>query len=156
MLHHVNTLGTPTAEMPVRELDPEGVAAWTLRRSHYLYLAHCRLREAGRLVDRLAAADFVGPAGSEGYPGGPEFGAALLPFGYEYVVRNAYWFDPERRRRIFYPEFADPGDRNQLGSTRGDLWTKALLRDARKASEQLKAETLKAYAEGMAGGPQAG
>jgi hypothetical protein len=157
VLHHVNALGAPAAELPIREVDPEGTAAWTLRRSHYLYLAHCHLREVGRLVDRLAAAGFIGPggAGGEGYPGGPEFNAILLPFGYEYAARNAYWFDPDRRRRVFYPEFADPGDRNQLGGTRGDLWTKALLRDARKASERLKADTLKAYAEGSAG-PQPG
>ncbi len=154
VLHHVNALGTPAAEMPVRETDAEGVAAWTLRRSHYLYVAHLHLREAARVVGRLAEAGFIAPAGSarEGYPHAPEFGAALLPFGYEYVARNAYWFDRDRRRRMFYPAFADADERNALGGQRGDVWIRALMRDAQKKSEQLKADTVRAFAEGMAMG----
>lgn len=154
VLHHVNALGTPAAEMPVRETDEEGVAAWTLRRSHYLYVAHLHLREAARLVSRLAEAGFIGRANDarEGWPHAPEFGAALLPLGYEYAAKNAYWFDRDRRRRMFYPAFADTDDRNALGSQRGEVWIRALIRDAQKKSERLKAETARAFAEGLAAG----
>jgi hypothetical protein len=155
VLHHVNALGTPAAEMPVRETDAEGLAAWTLRRSHYLYVAHLHLREVARVVRRLAEAGFISQevgAPREGYPHGAEFGAALLPFGYEYAVKNAWWFDRDRRRRMFYPAFADADDRNALGSQRGDVWIRALIRDAQKQSERLKAETARAFAEGLAAG----
>ena len=154
VLYHVNALGTPAAEMPVRETDEEGVAAWTLRRSHYLYVAHLHLREAARLVSRLAGAGFIAQAGEarEGYPQAPEFGAALLPFGYEYAARNAYWFDRDRRRRMVYPAFADADDRNALGSQRGEVWIRALIRDAQKKSERLKTDTARAFAEGLAAG----
>jgi hypothetical protein len=154
VLYHVNALGTAAAEMPVRETDAEGLAAWTLRRSHYLYVAHLHLREAARLVSRLAQAGFIARTGDarEGYPHAPEFGAALLPFGYEYAAKNAWWFDCDRRRRMFYPAFADADERNALGSQRGDVWIRALIRDAQKKSEQLKAETARAFAEGMAAG----
>ncbi|TCJ11837.1 hypothetical protein EZJ19_14365 [Parasulfuritortus cantonensis] len=152
VLHHVNALGTPAAEMPVRELDPQGVAAWTLQRGHYLYVAHCRLREAARLVERLAAAGFIGAAdtGKEGWPYAPEFGAALLPFGYEYAAANAWWFDKAGSRRIFYARFADADDRQALGGHSGDIWLKALIRDAAKAADQCRVETARAFAEGMA------
>lgn len=151
VLHHVNALGTPAAELPVREVDETGQAAWTLRRSHYLYVAHCHLREAARLVARLSEAGFIGAAGGgEGYPQGPEFAAALLPFGYEYAAANAYWFDARRTRRLFYPRFAEAEERNALGAGAGDIWIKALCRDAAKAAERNRADTLRAYAEGMA------
>jgi len=152
VLHHVNALGAPAAEMPVREVDAEGVAAWTLRRSHYLYVAHLHLRETARFVASLAAAGFVGAAGQtrEGWPHAPEFGAALLPHGYEYAAQNAYWFDRHRRRRMFYPAFADAADRKALGGQAGDIWIRALIRDAQKRSEQLKADTVRAFAEGLA------
>ncbi len=154
VLYHVNALGTPAAEMPVRETDAEGLAAWTLRRSHYLYVAHLHLREAVRIAEKLAEAGFIGATdtGREGYPHAPEFAAALLPFGYEYAAKNAYWFDRDRRRRIFYPAFADPDDRKALGSQGGDVWLRALIRDAQKRSEQLKADTVRAFAEGLAAG----
>lgn len=154
VLYHVNALGTPAAQMPVRETDAEGQAAWTLRRSHYLYVAHLHLREASRVVHRLAAAGFIGQAdsGREGWPHAPEFGAALLPFGYEYAAKNAYWFDGERRRRMFYPTFANTDERNALGGHSGEAWTRALIRDAQKKSEQLKADTARAFAEGLAAG----
>lgn len=154
VLHHVNALGTPAAEMPVHETDAEGLAAWTLRRSHYLYVAHLHLREAARFVAKLAEAGFIGAAGQtrEGWPHAPEFGAALLPYGYEYVAQNAYWFDRDRRRRMFYPAFADAAERNALGGQGGDVWIRALIRDAQKKSEQLKADTVRAFAEGLAVG----
>lgn len=154
VLYHVNALGTPAAQMPVRETDAEGLAAWTLRRSHYLYVAHLHLREASRLVSRLAEAGFIGQAdsGREGWPHAPEFGAALLPFGYEYAAKDAYWFDRDRRRRMFYPAFADTEDRNALGGQGADVWIRALIRDAQKKSEQLKADTARAFAEGLAEG----
>jgi hypothetical protein len=158
VLNHVNALGTPAAEMPVREEDEEGIAAWTLQRSHYLYIAHCHLRELSRFVARLAAAGFIAGPGTgnaqtgmkEGWPSAPEFGAALLPFGYEYVAQNAWWFDKDRRRRMFYPNFGDADDRNQLGGQSGDIWIKALIREAQKAAEFNKADTARIFAEGMA------
>jgi hypothetical protein len=154
VLNHVNALGTPAAEMPVREEDEEGVAAWTLQRSHYLYIAHCHLRELSRFVAHLAVAGFIGAPGTgkEGWPSAPEFGAALLPFGYEYAAQNAWWFDKEGRRRMFYPNFGDADDRNQLGGQSGDIWIKALIRDAQKAAEFNKADTARIFAEGMAAG----
>lgn len=153
VLHHVNALGTPAAELPVREVDETGQAAWTLRRSHYLYVAHCHLRDVARLADRLARAGFIGAAGGgEGYPRGPEFAAALVPFGYEYAATNAYWFDARRTRRLFYPHFAEAEERNALGAGNGDIWIKALCRDAAKAAERNRADTLRAYAEGVAEG----
>jgi hypothetical protein len=157
VLHHVNALGTPAAEMPIREEDEEGVTAWTLQRSHYLYIAHCHLRELNRFVVRLAAAGFIGAAGlgKEGWPHAAEFGAALLPFGYEYAAKNAWWFDQGRHRRMFYPSFGDSDDRNQLGGQSGDLWIKALIREAQKAAEFTKADTARAFAEGMAAGGSA-
>lgn len=151
VLHHVNALGTPAGEMPMREEDDEGSAAWTLRRSHYLYIAHCAMRDAARLVERLADAGFIGAAdGREGYPNAAEFGAALMPFGYEYVVKNVYWFDAARRRRVFYPDLGDSADRNALGAHSGDIWLKSLIRDAQKLAEQFKADTARSFAEGMA------
>lgn len=151
VLHHVNALGTPAGEMPVREEDDEGSAAWTLRRSHYLYIAHCSMRDAARLVERLAVAGFIGEAnGREAYPNAAEFGAALMPFGYEYVVKNVFWFDADRRRRVFYPDLGDSADRNALGAHSGEVWLKSLIRDAQKLAEQFKADTAKSFAEGMA------
>lgn len=151
VLHHVNALGTPAAEMPAREEDASGTMAWTLARSHYLYVAHCHLRDMARFVERLAGAGLVAaPSGREGWPHGPEFGAAILPFGYEYAATNAWWFDREGRRRIFYPRFADPDDRQALGGQSGDIWIRALVRDAARAAEQCRAETARAFAEGMA------
>lgn len=152
VLHHVNALGAPAVEMPVREIDAEGLAAWTLRRSHYLYLAHLHLREAGRFVAKLAEAGFIGAAGHkrEGWPHAPEFAAALLPCGYEFAAQNVYWFDRDRRRRTFYPAFADATERNALGGRSGDAWIRALIRDAQKKSEQLKVDTVRAFAEGLA------
>lgn len=152
VMHHVNALGTPAAEMPVRETDAEGIAAWTLNRGHYLYVGHFRLRDVARVVERLAGAGLLGPAGAprEGWPWAPEFGAALLPFGYEYVATNAWWYDRDGRRRLFYPRFADADDRQSLGGQSGDLWIKALIRDAAKAAKQCRVETARAFAEGLA------
>ncbi len=152
VMHHVNALGTPASEMPTREVDEEGVAALTLRRSHYLYVAHLHLREMTRFVEKLAQAGFIGRKGerSEGYPDGPEFSAAVLPFGYEYAAKNAWWFDPDRRRRMFYPDFADTTDRDGLKLAGGDLFAKSLLRNAQKLSESFKADTAKEFMEGMA------
>jgi hypothetical protein len=151
VLHHVNALGTPAAEMPIREEDEEGTAAWTLQRSHYLYVAHCHLRDAARFVARLAEAGLIARAGPgrEGWPDGPEFGAAILPFGYEYAATNVWWFDREGRRRMFYPRFADPDDRSQMGANSGDIWIKALMRDAAKAAEAARVDTVRAFAEGL-------
>ncbi len=151
VLFHVNALGTPAAEMPVREEDEEGTAAWTLQRSHYLYVAHCHLRDAARFVGRLAGAGFIASVedGNEGWPGGAEYSAALLPFGYEYAATNVWWFDRQGRRRMFYPRFADTDDRNQLGGNSGDLWVKALIRDAGKAAEACRADTARVFAEGL-------
>lgn len=153
VMHHVNALGTPAAEMPTRELDNDGEAAWTLRRSHYLYVAHLHLRDAARLVERLAEAGFIGrkPSPAEGYPDGPEFAAALLPFGYEYAAKNAWWFDAEGRRRMFYPSFADADERNGLAGHSGEVFVKSLIRDAQKTASQFKAETIREFMEGMAG-----
>lgn len=153
VLFHVNALGTPAAEQPEREEDEEGTAAWTLQRSHYLYVAHCHLRDAARFVERLAAAGFIAgeaDAGREGWPGGAEFGAAILPFGYEYAATNAWWFDREGKRRMFYPRFADADDRNQLAAHSGDIWHKALIRDAAKAAELCRTDTVRVFSEGMA------
>lgn len=154
VLHHVNALGTPAVDMPVRELDEDGVAAWTLQRNHYLYVAHCRLREVTRLIARLHAGGFIAAAGGEreGYPESPEFAAALLPYGYEYAVNDAWWFDKGRTRRVFYPRFADPTDRTTLGADSGEMWLKALMREAAKAAEQCKADAARAFAEGLATG----
>ncbi len=151
VLHHVNALGTPAAAPPLREVDEAGVAALTLQRSHYLYIAHCALREVARLIDRLVGAGFIGAAGTgrEGWPDGAEFGAALLPFGYEYVATNAWWFDRDRRRRIFYPRFAEAADREALAAGSGDIWHKALIRDAMKAAEYTRADSVRAFVEGM-------
>lgn len=156
VMHHVNALGTPAADLPVREEDSEGRSAWTLRRSHYLYVAHLHLRDAGRLVERLAEAGFIGrKSGAEGYPEGAEFAAALLPFGYEYAARNAWWFDPEGRRRMFYPSFADPDERNALAANSGEIFIKSLIRDAQKIASQFKADTAREFMQGMAGGAPA-
>ena len=151
VLHHVNALGTPAAQEPEREVDVDGGIAWTLRRSHYVYVAHCTLRDARRFIERLVDAGFIAAAGSgrEGYPDGPEFAAALLPYGYEYAAQNAWWFDAARRRRMFYPQFADSADRDALGAGSGDLWIKAMLRDAGKAAELTRADTARAFAEGL-------
>jgi hypothetical protein len=152
VLQHVNALGTPAAAMPTREEDDDGVAAWTLQRSHYLYIAHCHLRDLARFVAALAGAGFIGAANAtrEGWPDAAEYGAALLPFGYEYVAKNAWWFDTGRRRRMVYPTLGDADERNQLGGQGGDIWTKALIRDAMKAAEVNKIETVRAYTEGLA------
>lgn len=158
VMHHVNALGTPAADMPAREVDSEGTIAWTLRRGHYLYVAHPRLRDAARLIARLAEAGFIGVRhdGADGYPNGPEFAAALLPFGYEYAAKNAWWFDPDGRRRMFYPSFADPDERNALAGHSGEIFVKSLIRDAQKTSSQFKAETAREFLQGMAGGAPAG
>ncbi len=153
VMHHVNALGTPAADMPAREEDSEGSVAWTLRRSHYLYIAHIHLRDTARCIERLAEAGFIGrKASTEGYPDGPEFGAALLPFGYEYAAKNAWWFDPAGRRRMFYPSFADPDERNALAANSGEVFIKSLIRDAQKTASQFKAEIVREFMAGMAGG----
>ncbi len=105
-------------------------------------------------MSRLAGAGFIAKAGEarEGYPHAPKFGAALLPFGYEYAAKNAYWFDRDRRRRMVYPVFAEADDRNALGSQGGEVWIRALIRDAQKKSEQLKTDTARAFVEGLAAG----
>jgi hypothetical protein len=151
VLFHVNALGTPAAEMPVREEDEQGTAAWTLQRSHYQYVAHCHLRDLARFVGKLAEAGLIAEKGvaAEGWPGGAEFGAVALPYGYEYVATNAWWFDAAGSRRMFYPKFADADDRNQLGGYGGDIWIKAMIRDAAKAAEAYRADTVRAYAEGV-------
>ena len=151
VLFHVNALGTPAAEMPLREEDEQGVAAWTLQRSHYIYVAHCHLRDAARFIGRLGEAGLLATkeGAQEGWPGGAEFGAAILPFGYEYVAANAWWFDASGSRRMFYPRFADADDRTQLGGTSGDIWIKAMIRDAAKAAEACRADTARAFAEGL-------
>jgi hypothetical protein len=151
VMHHVNALGTPAAELPVREEDGEGRIAWTLRRNHYLYIAHVHLRDAARLVERLATAGFIGrkDAAGDGYPSGPEFGAALLPSGYEYAAKNAWWFDSAGRRRIFYPSFAEPEDRNVLAGHSGEVFLKSLIRDAEKTAREFKADTAREFVEGM-------
>jgi hypothetical protein len=150
VLNHVNALGTPAAEMPQREEDEEGTAAWTLQRSHYIYVAHCHLRDMARFVQRLGEAGFIAAAtGKEGWPNGPEFGAAILPFGYEYAAVNVWWFDREGRRRMFYPRFADPDDRKQMGGHSSDIWLKAMIRDAGKAAEQCRVDTVQVFAEGL-------
>jgi hypothetical protein len=146
-------LGTPAAELPARETDAEGSVAWTLRRGHYLYVAHVHLRDAARLVERLAEAGFVGRKGAgDGYPHGTEFAAALLPFGYEYVAKNAWWFDAEGRKRVFYPSFADADDRNALAANSGEVFVKSLLRDAVRTSLAFKGDTAREFMGGMAGG----
>ncbi len=152
VMHHVNALGTPAADMPEREQDSEGRIAWTLRRSHYLYVAHLRLRDAARFVARLVEAGFIGRKAdtAEGYPNGAEFGAALLPFGYEYAAKNVWWFDPEGRRRMFYPSFADTEERNALASHSGEVFVKSLVRDAQKIAERFKSETAQEFMAGMA------
>lgn len=158
VMHHVNALGTPAADMPEREVDPQGQAAWTLRRSHYLYVAHLRLRDAARLIERLADAGFIGHrAGDpEGYPNAPEFGAALLPFGYEYAARNAWWLDRDGRRRMFYPSFADVEERNALATHSGEVFTRSLIRDAQKTAERFRVETAREFMDGMAAEAHAG
>jgi len=151
VLNHVNALGTPAAAMPLREENEEGATAWTLQRSHYVYVAHCYLRDAARFVDRLAGAGFIAAVdlAKEGWPSGPEFGAAIMPFGYEYAATNAWWFDRQGRRRMFYPRFADADERNRIGGNSGDIWLKALIRDAAKAAEYCRSDTLRVFAEGL-------
>jgi hypothetical protein len=160
VMHHVNALGTPAADMPVREEDSEGRIAWTLRRSHYLYVAHLHLRDAARFVARLVEAGFIGrkTGNAEGYPNGAEFGAALLPFGYEYAAKNVWWFDAEGRRRMFYPSFAEAEERNALASHSGEVFLKSLIRDAQKVADRFKAETAQEFMAGMAAteGPRPG
>ncbi|TSA19831.1 MAG: hypothetical protein D4R70_06725 [Betaproteobacteria bacterium] len=144
VMHHVNALGTPAAEAPEKESDPDGEVAWTLRRSHYLYTAHIALVDAPVVIERLAAAGFIGAAGDA-----LEMGAALMPLGYEYAAQNAWWFDTARARRIFYPTLGDSEDRNALASNSSAIWNKALIRDAQKAAEQCKADTARAVMEGL-------
>lgn len=146
VLQHVNLLGTPAAEAPVREVDPDGETAWTLRRSHYLYSAHLALFDAPLLVERLYTAGFIGPVGAP-----HELGAALLPYGYSFAAQNAWWFDAARTRRVFYPTLGDTADQSALVANSSAIWNKALLRDAQKAAEQCKAETAQAFVEGMRG-----
>lgn len=146
VLSHVNALGTPAAEAPLREVDPDGESAWTLRRSHYLYTAQISLRDVPQLLARLKAEDFIGPVGSA-----VELGAVLFPLGYEYAAHNAWWFDAMRNRRVFYPTLGDADDRNASAHHSGELWNKALVRDAQRLAEQCKADTVRAFVEGMSG-----
>ena len=152
VMHHVNALGTPASDMPAREEDEDGTVAWTLRRSHYLYVAHLHLREVVRVVQRLAEAGFIGKkdGAPEGYPNGPEFAAAILPFGYEFAAKNAWWFDPDRRRRMFYPDFADTADRDALAGHSSEIFVKSLIRNAQKTALEFKADTAREFMEGMA------
>lgn len=153
VMHHVNALGTPAAELPAREADAEGSVAWTLRRGHYIYVAHVHLRDAARLVEGLVEAGFIGRKGAgDAYPHGAEFAAALLPFGYEYAAKNAWWFDPEGRKRVFYPSFADPDDRHALTANSGELFVKSLLRNAVNTALAFKSDTAREFMLGMAGG----
>jgi len=157
VMHHVNALGTPAADMPVRETDADGRVAWTLRRSHYILVTQVHLRDAARVVQHLVASGFIGRRAdaAEGYPHGAEFGACLMPFGYEYAARNIWWFDAAGRRRMFYPAFADADDRNGLAAHSGDLFARALLRDAARMAETFKAETARDFMEAMAAAPEA-
>jgi hypothetical protein len=50
---------------------------------------------------------------------------------------------------MFYPRFADADDRNQMGGNSGDIWLKALIRDAAKAAELCRADTARAFTEGL-------
>lgn len=156
VMHHVNALGAPAADLPRPEENAVGERAWTLQRSHYVYIAHVYLREVERFVERLAEAGFIARvgAGAEGYPYGPEFGAVLLPFGYEYLMRNAWWFDRAHTRRMFYPRFADAEDSHALAGSGAleDRFAHALIRDAQNLADRFKADAARVFAEGVASG----
>lgn len=108
VLGHMDALGTPALAAVVREVGGDGTAAWTLRRRHYLYIGTFFIRDIERVVMRLHRAGFVGPAGSswqEEWPLAPEHCAFVLPAHLVPMAKDVQWFDSQRTRRVFYPDF---------------------------------------------------
>jgi hypothetical protein len=108
VLGHMDALGTPVLAPTVRESGGDGTAAWTLRRRHYLYAGTFFLRDVECVVQRFHQAGFVGSASSawqEQWPDAPEHCAFVMPSQLVTMATNVHWFDQNRTRRTFYPDF---------------------------------------------------
>lgn len=150
--HTLQQLGLPALAMPVWETPAGRPPAWTLRRLHYLHVVGVPFRDMLRALTTLRKFGLIAPASTdkrEGYPGGHEFRALILPGGMEFFAANIQDFSNDRLRRTFYPQICSsdkakellqsnhPRELSQSGITRietvsrqATTWVNALIEDA--------------------------
>ncbi len=104
-VRNIFELGTPFFQQAQREVASGGSAAWTIRRTHYVYHAFSHYRCLPYLLRELLKGGLIGAApGSsweEGFPHAPEYEAWVMPyplmnFGWDNLARNV----GENRRRL--------------------------------------------------------
>ncbi len=98
MVRSFSTSGMPLRGPVVREVANDGTAAWTLRRTAYLYRLSAFLRDVPRLVELLAQAQFIQSA--------PDLCAVIAPAEPTLVASQmAYWsLQRECRQTWVFPE----------------------------------------------------
>jgi len=140
-VRNIFELGTPFFQQAQREVAPGGSAAWTLRRTHYVYHAFSHYRCLPYLLRELLKGGLIGAApGSsweEGFPHAPEYEAWVIPsplmnFGWDNLARNV----GENRRRLtllpWEPEVALEASTGWISETH----SKGLITDAEIASKK--------------------
>lgn len=155
--HTIQQLGLPAVAMPVWETPDGRPPAWTLRRLHYLHVVQVPFRDLLRALKTLRTFGLIGPASTdqrEGFPGGHEFRALILPGGMEFLAAHIQDFSNDRLRRTFYPQICPsdkakewlqgnhPRELSQSEITRienvsrqAQAWVHALIEDAFKHAE---------------------
>lgn len=105
---------TPALAEPVREEGSDGSAAWTVRRSAYLFRCTVFMKDMPRVVESLEEAGLLSAA--------PDLCAAVFPEGIV-EVKKIHWWSRDRECRItwaFEPpliELIEAGDRVDLETT---------------------------------------
>jgi len=104
-IRNIFSLGTPFWQSAQRETASAGSAAWTLRRSHYVYHASSSYRCLPYLLQKLKKKGLIGISPrwpwEESFPNAPEYEAWIIPaplmqFGWDTLARTI----GESRRRL--------------------------------------------------------
>lgn len=145
--------GFPPNGPPVREVAPNGSAAWTLRRS--IYAVFVKVPFAG-LVDLLSRA--ASPNGPIRRRSDEELGVDMtpivIPTAFEYQVSDLHVWDRQETTRCFW-HFSRAADRNTLlrmeAQTISDGSSAKLLEQAEKIGAQAISDFEKLVREANAG-----
>ncbi len=130
-IRSIETCGTPVLSEAEREVASSGAAAWTIRRSAYLYRCNVFLRDVPYVVESLSLVGLL--------PTQPDLCAAIAPAELIMVAKEMSWFSPKEECRITW--VASPQDPDQISADAETSFTASqdLVREALLASEKYEA-----------------